>query len=534
MKLLFNIKLSQMRRNILGGLKYVGFKNLYIAKHNAYCNSCDYRFSFIGAEYIRKNSSVYCPNCGRQHTYKDMIISHHFSRDLPYVTRIVLYEFKTKIELRIYYTSCNISKDIFKPDGAVSHKIKEVFNFDIKNKLVTWTKYRNKKSYKHCNLGYLTDYEKLEEQTALYFLTMLKDYNPLLRELRTCIINKMNDIHGLKLKNLYVSKLRLEHKLLGNILNIAHRVRFFDSPNIVYKKEVLDCFYAVMLNKDFEKMFEKDKDNTPYIEKLLSSLNLSVNTMIKKHFSYDNLFIIKTIYENIQNIQLANNLFQLYLQNKKHFIKKEPYYIHAYINEKITNKLHNIIEFINLFYTHLNVKLSVILQKYDTVKSILDLWQKANKRTKQAFYDNHICFSNFYDWLSLAVSKQEENELIFDISPDVLHRFNMFMQNHKFNCIDRYSQLKHVANSLNNCCLAYHDIIDDFLQLVIISDDSGKPKILIEIKDKKIQQAKLYNNRPVHSNIVLNMLVVEFAKKLNLDIDTKDINEQAAFFAEAV
>lgn len=532
MKLLFNLNLSQMRKHILGGLKYVGFKNLYVAKHNAYCNSCDYRFSFLGAEYIYKKSAVYCPNCGKFHNYDDMIISHHYNRDLPYIIRIALYEFKTKIELRIYYTSCNIAKNIFKPNGAVSHKIKEIFTFDIKNKSVSWAKYRNKKLYKRCNLGYLTDYEKLEEQTALYFLTMVKDFNALLIKLRTCITNKMNDIHGLKLKNLYVSKLSLKHKLLGNILNLAHRVRFFDSPNVIYKKEVLECFYDVMKVKDFEKTFEKD--TKPYIEKLLTSLNLPTSSMIKKHFSYDNLFIIKTIYKNIQDMQLANNLFELYLQNKKHFIKKEPYYIHEYINEKITNKLQNITDFINLFYAHLNVKLNVILQKYDTVTLILDLWQKANKDTKQAFYDNHISFSDFYNWLSITISKQKENELMFEISPDILHRFNMFMQNHHFSCIDRFSQLKYVANNLNNCCLSYHNIISDYLQLVVISDDSGKPKILIEIKDKKIKQAKLYNNSPVHSNTALNMLVVEFARKLSLDIDTKDIDEQAEILAEAV
>ena len=44
---------------------------------------------------------------------------------------------------------------------------------------------------------------------------------------------------------------------------------------------------------------------------------------------------------------------------------------------------------------------------------------------------------------------------------------------------------------LENCSAGYKDRISEKLQLVVISDNVGKPKILLEIKENAIVQAKL-------------------------------------------
>lgn len=109
------------------------------------------------------------------------------------------------------------------------------------------------------------------------------------------------------------------------------------------------------------------------------------------------------------------------------------------------------------------------------------------------------------------------------------------MMNSRFKsiCINKYSHLKYVAQNLRNCSAGYKDRISEKLQLVVISDNVGKPKILLEIKENAIVQAKLFNNISVKNDIVLNKLVLEFAKETKLYVATTDI-EQINNIAEAI
>ena len=101
-------------------------------------------------------------------------------------------------------------------------------------------------------------------------------------------------------------------------------------------------------------------------------------------------------------------------------------------------------------------------------------------------------------------------------------------------CINKYSYLKYVAQNLRNCSAGYKNRISEKLQLVVISDDTGKPKILLEVKENAIVQAKLFNNVSVRNDIVLNKLVLEFAKETRLDIETTDIQQPKNDVAEAI
>lgn len=94
----------------------------------------------------------------------------------------------------------------------------------------------------------------------------------------------------------------------------------------------------------------------------------------------------------------------------------------------------------------------------------------------------------------------------------------------KCSCINKYSKLKYIAKQMKNCSAGYKDRINNRLQLVVISDDSGKPKVLLEINQNSIVQAKLYRNVPVFKDNLLNNLVIEFAKKVKLKIKTDDIS----------
>lgn len=156
----------------------------------------------------------------------------------------------------------------------------------------------------------------------------------------------------------------------------------------------------------------------------------------------------------------------------------------------------------------------------------MNLWHSANNKTKKNFIRHKIPFSKAHDWLSIEVSKQADQEIRFHISKNTMNRFNLYMINTKFqcSCINKYSNLKYIARQMKNCSAGYKDRINNQLQLVAISDNTGKPKVLLEINQDSIVQAKLYRNVPVFKDNLLNNLVIEFAKKVKLKIKTDDIS----------
>lgn len=84
--------------------------SLFVSKNTAFCSECGNKFTFSKVNPFTQK--IYCSKCGRGYDYKkdEVIISKSYDVDLPYITKIKLYELKEKIELRIYYKSISISQ----------------------------------------------------------------------------------------------------------------------------------------------------------------------------------------------------------------------------------------------------------------------------------------------------------------------------------------------------------------------------------------------------------------------------------------
>jgi len=174
------------------------------------------------------------------------------------------------------------------------------------------------------------------------------------------------------------------------------------------------------------------------------------------------------------------------------------------------------------------MSLQNILNKWKIeYNDILRLWQTADKITKQEFYKNIPPISKLHDWLAIAVAKQNDREIIFDVPQEVINRYTVLMKvfgkGFGAKCIEKNSELKFWATSLNNCAAGYAKRINGKEQLVGISDDRGKPVALLEIRSNKLIQAKLFDNRWVRNNKDVNKIVLEFAERCGLKISTNDV-----------
>ena len=464
---------------------------------------------------------------------------------MPYKTEIKITEYKTKLQLKINYKAISLNdKDLY----ANLYDIKETYTFDILNSSSLWEKHflntNGQSTHEQQNIGYLTDYENFQEKTALWFFSINHvtknkiSLSSILKILRQKINQKEHQIHGFSKRNMYIANVSQKHRLFANILNLAHKVRFWDSQNIAYNDDFPDlkrAFIDIVIKQDFEKQaFELMKEkHLTYHQAIFSALSLPYRKNILNCFSYDNLYFLLPIY-SIKDTKIADTMLNLY---DKH-LHKDPYTAWNTAVNNYTEQLRKTCEFINVFYLkfYRKMKLTDILKKNYKLKDIMSLWHTANNNTKSRFMQEKVRFKDLHDWLAVNVAKQPEQEVIFDLPKNILNRFNLYMMNNRFQstCINKYSYLKYVAQNLRNCSAGYKNRISEKLQLVVISDDTGKPKILLEVKENAIVQAKLFNNVSVRNDIVLNKLVLEFAKETRLDIETTDIQQPKNDVAEAI
>jgi hypothetical protein len=507
-----------------------GVAGIFINKDNAVCRYCSSAFQFNPKCHYEAIEEISCPICSRHYKKSEIMFSSVYDSYLPYVAVFKILEMKTKIKLKICYTAIQI-KDIQSYPNV--YDIKEVFTFDIKNSDVIWEKYKDNKLMEKREIGYITDYEQLREYTALWFFHIKHNIksglslNNLLKILRDRIQKKEKLIHNYTKKSLYVANVDLKHKFFANALNLAHKVRFWDSENIIYNNNFLRN-KSLLLDNFVDVNFEKSiyilmtTKNISYHKACFEYLSLPYTKTVLKNFSYDNIFLLQLIYK-VKDINIANFLFSYY----KSWLNSLSYIDFMYNFSSLPREIKTICDFYNLFvlkiYKHLQ-PCRLIENKQELI-DIMNLWYSANNKTKKNFIRYKIPFKKLHDWLSIEVSKQVDQEISFHISKDVINRFNFYMMNTKFqcSCINKYSKLKYIAKQMKNCSAGYKDRINKSIQLVVISDDTGKPKVLLEINRDSIVQAKQYRNVPVFRDNLLNDLVIKFAQTTKLEIATADV-----------
>ena len=509
-----------------------GSPEVFISKKTGFCRYCETKFEFDEGRYYVNNypvySRIFCPICGHISLDSEIRYSSVEGKYLPYVVNLKILEMKSKVILKIEYRAIQIIGKLLE---IKIFDVIEMYIFDIQNNNVIWKRYINKKLNDDLEIGYIIDYQKLMENKALWYFNIKHivrkgtTLSQFLKRLRELVIKKEKNINGYTKKQVYISNISLRHKLFANVLNLAHKVRFWDSPNINYNDSF---FYDKYLDK-----FEKNvyllmkKDGLSYFKACFKTLSLPYTRNIKKQFDYKYIFLLQQIY-TIENIDIANTIFKHYktkIEITDSYIIKEEYL------KNIQKEVKAVCFFYKLFilkiYTNLNLKFKQLLEnKTNIIIDIMNLWHSANNKTKKNFIRHKIPFSKAHDWLSIEVSKQADQEIRFHISKNIMNRFNLYMMNTKFqcSCINKYSNLKYIARQMKNCSAGYKDRINNQLQLVAISDNTGKPKVLLEINQDSIVQAKLYRNVPVFKDDFLNNLVIEFAKKVKLKIKTDDIS----------
>ena len=499
-------------------------KNIYQkGYYQAYCIPCGSTFTVNPGRVWSYGELVACPACGRIHTGNTVMYGGNEDSLLPDVICMKVIDFTDKVELRINYTAVNFGKFAHQ---TLKYKdgIKETITFDVKNSRCFWRKEQKGKLLDKQEIGYFSDYENLKEKTALWFynfdhkINKGNSFTVLLKALRAAINKKMK-ANGKTPKPLYIGG-NFKNKLYGNVLNLAHRVRFWDSENVqalAYGQwAVAEWHNNILGHKYLPKRFEEQvylaMQKTDYVSAVCKVLKIPNIPHTRKNLQYENFAILRECYK-IKNYDVAQAVFE--------YAKS----INEYPNETI-KEIQRLAKFYNIFIPYYpKMQMQYVISKWEKEYfDVLRLWQAADKITKAEFKTQTPALSKLHDWLAVAVAKQNDREIIFDVPQEVINRYTMLIKSFGAKCIEKNSELKFWATSLHNCAAGYKNTIGTDKQLVGISDDRGKPVALIEINKYSITQAKLFDNAPVYKNKAVNATVIEFADKCGLKINTADVD----------
>ena len=496
--------------------------------YEARCIRCGAAFT-IRPYSVWYSKDVTCPACGRVHKGNAIMYADNHESLLPDVTVMKVIDFKDTVELRIKYSAAYFGKFLYKTYKYYYKQkaINETYVFDVKNSRCLWRKEQDGKLLDKAEIGYLTDFLKLKEQTALWFYSVDHTINKgnsfaeLLKALRTAV-NKKIKANGKTPKPLYIGG-NFKNRLYGNVLNLAHRVRFWDSVNIPalaggeyavweFNNKILGRQY---LPERFEEQIYLAMQKTDFISAICKVLKIPNIPHTRRNLQFENLAILHECYK-IKNYDVAQAMFE--------YAKPKGLYG--------INQIRDMTAFYNKFIEfYPKMQMQYVIKKWnEEYYDILMLWRTADKITKQEFYKKIPALSELHDWLAISVAKQNDREIIFDVPDEVINRYTMLMKAFGAKCIERNSELKFWATSLSNCAARYKNTICDKQQLVGISDDRGKPVALLEINGNRITQAKLFANDPVYYKKDVNKVVWEFAERCSLKIATKDVvkpSEQA-------
>lgn len=170
MKNIFSVKIGS--EGYYSTYKEDGTTFMFINKNIVYCAKCNCRFMFDFYYSYSSISQISCPKCGRRYYNKEIAYSNVYNSHLPYKTEIKIIEYKTKLQLKINYKAASLNdKDLY----AKLYDVKEIYTFDILNSSSLWEKHLNSNgqlTHEQQDIGYLTDYENLQEKTALWFFTI--------------------------------------------------------------------------------------------------------------------------------------------------------------------------------------------------------------------------------------------------------------------------------------------------------------------------------------------------------------------------
>lgn len=485
---------------------------------NAYCRACDNLMVLAPKVLYNLESGhkIVCPMCGHTHTLEHCMTAYIEDYLFPLLLKVKLVQMKNdNLELILNYTALKLGKDSYN-DFDEGFNVNEKYVFNCVDKSVTWYKTCGDKT--ECiELGYFEDLDDFKEKTALSKIpyNLFDNKGNKVSMLFKILRDKINESfmkQGVSKRDLYITGERGKI-VLDSILYMAHKVRFWDCGDYKF-------LYATDRNTYHNWKYHSGLQNVRADEKKIYEYMKKGESYANAFIKYFNLPDVKLVRKNIA-IEKARYLIQAY--SLKDVDTGNMFY--SYLREKRINY-----EDVKTYYAEIakyypHIKNSTVLnyfmnnnESHDTIA----LWKMLDESSRKKFEQEKVRFRDLHDYLSYLSVLQRDRDCVIDVPQEVINRFEIEINNTKCEVLRKYSNVRKVAMSLNNCALRYVNEINENLQLVAMTNSKGKTIALLRIEKGVIKEAKLCNNRPIKDNKQYLQIFNKFVEKTKLKVDTRD------------
>ncbi|WP_196600047.1 PcfJ domain-containing protein [Pectinatus frisingensis] len=541
---------------------YSAYAHDYIDNQNRkvahYCTECGWEFSVtwpvrsnMGWEYT-DDKLVYCPGCGKAYirkTYK----GHNLNIKVIDMGDIVPLDMTLKLEKFKYGLRLTIKgKEMSVKNMSADH---ELWMKDRYVETITFNLHKRKTIFKR--VYGLTNLEPLEIEignpydetfckeshlSSLYYHPSLKPYKEkitnMLHILRREVCRWLTKTTGHKIKHMYKSYGTENSLLLIPIMNIAYRIICLDAPNLSDAVLYSDFYRQYNTQRTRAQIYYPDEkyltnDRLDFIRKEKDT----VSAFIKLAGLPDKRIFRRILTAEPFDFILLSKIYTTFDKNIDNTIA-----VYKYCTTTSTATCSNEIIYPNIEET---IKDAHKISQYYSGSEVMKLFKHThngnefhdtaymlgmmNKKIKDKFYKSNPSILTVHDWLASENWKAKHESIDFNIKTPLYKRLIMQIDNMEFFAPKTSLELYMAGKTFHNCVGTYKDrVINDESQIIFAADDKGKLTICIEVCDNRIVQAKLFANKLVSSNYVLNTAVIDWAEKAKVNWQScRDIQPKA-------
>ncbi len=497
------------------------------------CAACGHTFRSIwgtcGTAYYGKridDREIYCPKCGTHFVEYTMMKDFCYLADgayTPLSMTIVLDEFKDS--LRLTLSGREIVSESESDYMFYERKYRETISFNTKKRMTVYRRSVAGKLTSNYTLGNPFD-TSFYTETNLKALTQraitepyIKDFHKMLKLLREKIQSKLSQRLRYTVSSMYVCHEKGGSLFTKPILNIAYRMVFTDLKN--------------PSREEYCNMQHIDEGYTQYY--------LPYYEMHRSYFTAEKMAAVAKAKDTISGLLAVASLpdkpvfRRILTQAPFSFLALKKIYK---IAQGDLNTFGNVYKCLIKFPTVGPRNKMMLEQLYqlsakwgtDYINAFMRWWKNTDSRTcidtlemlnrlndKIKLWQMKISPAKLHDYLTDAIYRQDHPFLPFDLNNPVCRRLAMQLGNIKFYLPENSDVLQNVGKKLHNCVGTYADkVFEGETNIVVMTDELGKLKVCIEVKDGKLIQAKMFGNKSVYYEPKLQSEIINWAKKAGI------------------
>lgn len=157
------------------------------------------------------------------------------------------------------------------------------------------------------------------------------------------------------------------------------------------------------------------------------------------------------------------------------------------------------------------------------VNDMVWMYHQLTKRNKKALWAKKLRRRDLHDTIMSIYNKQKHENIVFDYKDKSLNLCGR-LGGLQFLLPPDSDNLLELGKRMKNCVGSYKErVATGKVDIVAAFNRDMRPLICIEIDNGEIVQAKLACNKSVGEKAELNQLIIDYASKKNLTINTSDV-----------